>query len=78
MDTKPLPEYIPQITYTRFGTYKVDYVSAHGVQPGTTCLVRWDFDGPSEILDIQPNNPVRFTLSSHGPKTSMQISTTIV
>ena len=78
MDTKPLPEYIPQITYTRFGTYKVDYVSAHGVQPGTTCLVRWDFDGPSEILEIEPNNPVRFTPSSHRPKTSTQTSTTIV
>jgi len=40
MDTKPTPRYIPQITYTHFATYKVDYVSAHGVQPGTKCLVR--------------------------------------
>jgi hypothetical protein len=65
MDTKPPPGYITQITYTRDGKYKVDYVSAQGVQPGTTCLVRWDFDGPSEILD---NNPVPFTPSSHTPK----------
>jgi len=78
MDTKPTPGYIPQITYTCFGTYKVDYVSAHGVQPGTTCLVRWDFDGPSEILDIEPNNPVRFTPSSPRPKISTQTANTIV
>ena len=37
MDTKPTLVYIPQITYSRFGTYKVDSVSAHGVQLGTTC-----------------------------------------
>ena len=78
MDTKPTPGYIPQITYPHFEKYKVDYVSAHGVQPGTTCLVRWDFDGPSEILDIEPNNPVRFTPSSPRPKISTQTSNTIV
>jgi len=78
MDTKPTPGYIPQITYTPFGRYKIDYVSAHGVQPGTTCFVRWNFDSPSEILDIEQNNLVRFTLSSPRPKIWTQTSNTIV
>jgi len=78
MDTKSTPGYIPQITYTGFGTYKVDYVSTHGVQPGTTCLVRWDLDSPSEILDMEPNNSVRFTSSSPRLKISTQTSNTII
>jgi len=63
-----MPEYISQITYNRFGTYNEDHVSTQGVQLWTTCLVHWDFDGPSEILDFEPNNPVRFTPSSTRPK----------
>jgi len=78
MDTKPIPIYIPQITYTHFGTYKIHYVSAHEVQPETIYLVCLDFDGASEIFDMEPKNAVHFTPSGPRPKISIQTSNTIV